>query len=103
MDLNQKKEQLKRELARLEQKEKYLKKQSEAKNIKAIMDEILKYDIPKYDNLKKMVGLLVYFHYQSEDFKNGVIAIAESELNERKAKKISRTINKKPNIEINAT
>lgn len=53
MDLNQKKEQLKRELARLEQKEKYLKKQSEAKNIKAITDEILKYDIPKYDNLKK--------------------------------------------------
>lgn len=88
------KERLKRELARLEQKEKYLKKQAEAKNIKAIMAEILKYDIPQYNNFKKLVGLLTYFEHQSEDFKNGIIAWAENELKERKDKKIARTFKK---------
>ena len=66
MDLNQQKERLKRELARLEQKEKHLKKQAEAKNIKAITAEILKYDIPKYNNFKKLVGLLTYFDCQTQ-------------------------------------
>ena len=94
MDLNQQKERLKRELARLEQKEKYLKKQAEAKNIKAIMAEILKYDIPQYNNFKKLVGLLTYFDCQNEDFKNGIITRAENELKERKDKKIARTFKK---------
>ncbi|AKL15183.1 hypothetical protein AAHU66_03710 [Klebsiella pneumoniae] len=94
MDLNQQKERLKRELARLEQKEKHLKKQAEAKNIKAITAEILKYDIPKYNNFKKLVGLLTYFDCQNEDFKNGIITRAENELKERKDKKIARTLKK---------
>lgn len=95
MDLTQQKERLKRELARLEQKEKYLKKQAEAKNIKAITAEVLKYDIPQYNNFKKLVGLLSYFDCQSEDFKNSIIVCGEEELNERKNKKISRSFKKK--------
>lgn len=91
MDLTQQKERLKRELARLEQKEKHLKKQAEAKNIKAITAEILKYDIPQHNNFKKLVGLLSYFDYQSENFKNEIITWAENELKERKDKKIART------------
>ncbi|POY53468.1 MULTISPECIES: hypothetical protein [Pectobacterium] len=94
MDLNQQKERLKRELARLEQKEKHIKKQAEAKNIKAITAEILKYDIPQYNNFKKMIGLLSYFDCQNEDFKKRMIAWAENELKERKDKKIARTFKK---------
>jgi hypothetical protein len=57
MSLQQQKERLKRELA-LEKKEKHLKDQANAKNMKAISAEILKYDLEGYDNFKKIVGLL---------------------------------------------
>ena len=96
MSLQQQKERLKRELAALEKKEKHLKDQANTKNMKAIAAEILKYDLENYDNFKKIVGLLSYFDYQDEDFKKGLIAWAEDELEERKTKKVARTFKKKP-------
>lgn len=96
MSLQQQKERLKRELAALEKKEKHLKDQANAKNMKAIAAEILKYDLEEYDNFKKIVGLLSYFDYQDDEFKNGLIKWAENELEERKAKKVARTFKKKP-------
>lgn len=94
MSLQQQKERLKRELAALEKKEKHLKDQANAKNMKAIAAEILKYDLEGYDNFKKVVGLLAYFDYQDDDFKNGLMKWAENELEERKAKKVARTFKK---------
>lgn len=96
MSLQQQKERLKRELAALEKKEKHLKDQANAKNMKAISAEILKYDIEEYDNFKKVVGLLSYFDYQDDDFKKGLMNWADNELEERKAKKVARTFKKKP-------
>ena len=49
MSLQQQKERLKRELAALEKKEKHLKDQANAKNMKAIAAEILKYDLEGYE------------------------------------------------------
>jgi hypothetical protein len=57
MSLQQQKERLKENSA-LEKKEKHLKDQANAKNMKAISAEILKYDLEGYDNFKKVVGLL---------------------------------------------
>ncbi|PAT22380.1 hypothetical protein CJ307_32890, partial [Klebsiella quasipneumoniae] len=73
---------------------KHLKDQANAKNMKAISAEILKYDIENIDNFKKIVGLLSYFDYQDDDFKNGLMKWAENELEERKAKKVARTFKK---------
>jgi len=95
-NLNQQKEKLKRELAALEQKEKRLKEQTAAKNIKLIAAEILKYDDPKYDNLTKIIGLLAFFDYKKDNTKQGIMEWAMNEISERKNKKVGRTYKKEP-------
>jgi hypothetical protein len=85
---------IKKRTGGVRKKEKHLKDQANAKNMKAISAEILKYDLEGYDNFKKIVGLLSYFDYQDDDFKNGLMKWAENELEERKAKKVARTFKK---------
>ncbi|ELR8177531.1 hypothetical protein QRH42_004736 [Salmonella enterica] len=91
LTIAQQKERLKRELARLTEREKNLKIKAAQKNIKAINAEILKYSEDGTDDLKKIIGLLVLFYKKDQTFKNAVLDVAEEELKGRKAGKVGKT------------
>lgn len=91
LTIAQQKERLKRELARLTEKEKSLKIKAAQKNTKAIAAEILKYSENGTDDLKKIIGLLVLFYKKDQAFKNAVMDIAAEELAGRKAGKVGKT------------
>lgn len=91
LTIAQQKERLKRELARLTEKEKNIKIKAAQKNIKAINAEILKYHDDGVDDLKKIIGLLTLFYKKDQAFKNAVMKVAADELAGRKAGKVGKT------------
>ena len=84
LSVEQKKERLKRELAKIEAEEKKLKKQNELKRIKIITSEILKFSKKDVDDFNKVLGLLVLFDNQSDDFRKAVFVNAEREIQRRR-------------------
>ena len=86
LSVEQKKERLKRELAKIEAEEKKLKRAKELKDLKIINGEILKYTNKDYDNFKKILGLLVLFETQNDEFRKAVFSSAEREINKRNSK-----------------
>jgi len=94
----QKRERLVRELQKLEGEEKRKKESEQYKQVKKIGEEIFKYDLEGYDNLIKIVGLLRLFEYKNDGFRKGIIAMGETELEERKKQKVRKIkINREPN------
>ncbi|EGG8810684.1 hypothetical protein IDZ21_004412 [Salmonella enterica] len=91
LTITQQKERLKRELARLTEREKNLKVKAAQKNTKAINAEVIKYSEAGTDDLKKIIGLLVLFYKKDQAFKNAVLDIADKELAGRKAGKVGKT------------
>jgi len=95
--IEQKKERLVRELQKLESEEKRKKENQQYKEVKRMGEEIFKYDIDGYDNLIKIIGLLRLFEYKNDGFRNGIIAMGETELEERKKQKVRKIkINREP-------
>ena len=87
LSVEQKKERLKRELAKIEAEEKKLKRAKELKELKIINSEILRRHTNKdYDNFKKILGLLVLFETQNDEFRKAVFSSAEREINKRNSK-----------------
>ena len=86
LSVEQKKERLKRELAKIEAEEKKLKKQNEFKRIKIITSEILRFSKKDVDDFNKVLGLLVLFDNQSDDFRKAVFVNAEREIQRRRNK-----------------
>ena len=86
LSIEQKKERLKRELAKIEAEEKKLKRAKELKDLKIINSEILRYTKKDFDNIKKILGLLVLFETQNDEFRKIVFASADREIQKRKNK-----------------
>lgn len=86
LSVEQKKERLKRELAKIEAEEKKLKRAKELKDLKIINGEILRYTNKDYDNFKKILGLLVLFETQNDEFRKAVFTSADREINKRNNK-----------------
>ncbi|ECH6443806.1 hypothetical protein FP142_22610 [Salmonella enterica] len=86
LSVEQRKERLKRELAKVETEERKLKKEKELKDLKIINSEILKYTKKDFDNFKKILGLLVLFESQNDEFRKAVFTSAEREINKRNSK-----------------
>lgn len=86
LSVEQKKERLKRELAKVEAEEKKLKRAKELKDLKIINSEILKYTKKDFDNFKKILGLLVLFESQNDEFRKAVFTSADREINKRNNK-----------------
>lgn len=86
LSVEQKKERLKRELAKIEAEEKKLKRAKELKELKIINSEILIHTNKDYDNFKKILGLLVLFETQNDEFRKAVFSSAEREINKRNSK-----------------
>lgn len=87
LSVEQKKERLKRELAKIEAEEKKLKRAKELKDLKIINSEILSHTNKDYDNFKKILGLLVLFETQNDDFRKAVFSSADREIQKRNSKK----------------
>lgn len=83
LSVEQKKERLKRELAKIEAEEKKLKRAKELKDLKIINGEILRYTNKNYDNFKKILGLLVLFETQNDEFRKAVFTSADREIQKR--------------------
>lgn len=83
LSVEQKKERLKRELAKIEAEEKKLKRAKELKDLKIINGEILRYTKKDFDNFKKILGLLVLFETQNDEFRKAVFTSADSEIQKR--------------------
>ena len=83
LSVEQKKERLKRELAKIEAEEKKLKRAKELKDLKIINGEILSYTNKDYDNFKKILGLLVLFETQNDEFRKAVFTSADREIQKR--------------------
>lgn len=83
LSVEQKKERLKRELAKIEAEEKKLKRAKELKDLKIINGEILKYTKKDFDNFKKILGLLVLFETQNDEFRKAVFTSADREIQKR--------------------
>jgi hypothetical protein len=83
LSVEQKKERLKRELAKIEAEEKKLKRAKELKDLKIINGEILRYTKKDYDNFKKILGLLVLFETQNDEFRKAVFTSADREIQKR--------------------
>ena len=86
LSVEQRKERLKRELAKVETEERKLKKEKELKALKVINSEILRYSKKEHDDFKKILGLLVLFENQNEDFRKAVFTHAEREIQKRNNK-----------------
>lgn len=86
LNLEQKKERLKRELAKIETEQKKLKKQNEMRNQKLIIGEILKHSKSEFDDFNKILGLLTLFDNQNDEFRKAVFVNAEREIEKRKIK-----------------
>ncbi|ELI7961654.1 hypothetical protein VYJ29_004435 [Yersinia enterocolitica] len=86
LSVEQRKERLKRELAKVETEERKLKKEKELKDLKIINSEILRYTKKDFDNFKKILGLLVLFESQNDEFRKAVFTSAEREINKRNSK-----------------
>ena len=86
LSVEQKKERLKRELAKIEAEEKKLKRAKELKELKIINSVILIHTNKDYDNFKKILGLLVLFETQNDEFRKAVFSSAEREINKRNSK-----------------
>lgn len=86
LSVEQRKERLKRELAKVETEERKLKKEKEIKALKIINSEILRYSKKDHDDFKKILGLLVLFETQNDDFKQAVFNSANREIQKRKNK-----------------
>lgn len=87
LSVEQKKERLKRELAKIEAEEKKLKRAKEIKDLKIINGEILRYTNKDFDNFKKILGLLVLFETQNDEFRKAVFTSADREIQKRNSKK----------------
>jgi hypothetical protein len=83
LSVEQKKERLKRELAKVEAEEKKLKRAKELKDLKIINGEILRYTNKDYDNFKKILGLLVLFETQNDEFRKAVFSSYDREIQKR--------------------
>ncbi|ECS0439839.1 hypothetical protein ONY40_004646 [Salmonella enterica] len=83
LSVEQKKERLKRELAKIEAEEKKLKRAKELKDLKIINGEILRYTKKDFDNFKKILGLLVLFETQNDEFRKAVFTSADREIQKR--------------------
>ena len=83
LSVEQKKERLKRELAKIEAEEKKLKRAKELKELKIINSEILIHTNKDYDNFKKILGLLVLFETQNDEFRKAVFTSADREIQKR--------------------
>ena len=83
LSVEQKKERLKRELAKIEAEEKKLKRAKELKDLKIINSEILRYTKKDFDNFKKILGLLVLFESQNDEFRKAVFTSADREIQKR--------------------
>ena len=83
LSVEQKKERLKRELAKIEAVEKKLKRAKELKDLKIINGEILRYTKKDFDNFKKILGLLVLFETQNDEFRKAVFTSADREIQKR--------------------
>lgn len=83
LSVEQKKERLKRELAKIEAEEKKLKRAKELKDLKIINGEILRYTNKDYDNFKKILGLLVLFETQNDEFRKAVFTSSDREIQKR--------------------
>ena len=86
LSVEQRKERLKRELAKVETEERKLKKEKELKALKVISSEILRYSKKEHDDFKKILGLLVLFENQNDDFRKAVFSSADREIQKRKNK-----------------
>ncbi|HIE8662854.1 TPA: hypothetical protein ACXPX8_005667 [Klebsiella variicola subsp. variicola] len=86
----QKKERLLRELTRIESEEKKSKQIKNQKILKTASEEILKYEISGIDHITKIIGLLKFFEYKNDKFRDGIIKYGEEELEARKKQKIKR-------------
>ena len=86
LSVEQKKERLKRELAKIEAEEKKLKRAKELKELKIINSEILRHTNKDYDDFKKILGLLVLFETQNDEFRKAVFTSADREINKRNNK-----------------
>ena len=86
LSVEQKKERLKRELAKIEAEEKKLKRAKELKDLKIINSEILRYTKKDFDNFKKILGLLVLFETQNDEFRKAVFTSADREIQKRNKK-----------------
>lgn len=84
LSVEQRKERLKRELAKVETEERKLKKEKELKALKVINGEILRYSKKEHDDFKKILGLLVLFENQNDDFRKAVFNSADREIQKRK-------------------
>lgn len=83
LTIEQKKERLKRELMRIETEEKKIKKEKEVKSFRLINSEISKYSKKEYDNYKKILGLLVLFENQNDEFRKAVLSSYDREIQKR--------------------
>jgi len=86
LSVEQRKERLKRELAKVETEERKLKKEKEIKSFRLINSEISKYSKKEQDNYKKILGLLVLFETQNDEFRKIVFSSADKEIQKRKNK-----------------
>ncbi|HIG1291724.1 TPA: hypothetical protein ACYEYU_005629 [Klebsiella pneumoniae] len=86
LSVEQRKERLKRELAKVETEERKLKKEKEIKSFRLINSEISKYSKKEQDNYKKILGLLVLFENQNDEFRKIVFSSADREIQKRKNK-----------------
>lgn len=86
LTIEQKKERLKRELMRIETEEKKIKKEKEVKSFRLINSEISKYSKKEYDNYKKILGLLVLFENQNDEFRKAVFSSYDREIQKRNNK-----------------
>ena len=86
LSVEQRKERLKRELAKVETEERKLKKEKELKALKIINSEIFRYSKKEHDDFKKILGLLVLFENQNDDFRKAVFSSADREIQKRKNK-----------------
>lgn len=86
LSVEQRKERLKRELAKVETEERKLKREKEIKSFRLINSEISKYSKKEQDNYKKILGLLVLFENQNDEFRKIVFASADREIQKRKNK-----------------
>lgn len=86
----QKKERLLRELNRIESEEKKIKQIKQQKILKTASEEIFKYEIEGIDNITKIIGLLKFFEYKNDKFRNSVIEYGKAEIEGRKKQKIKR-------------
>ncbi|AOR64258.1 hypothetical protein KU73_09770 [Pectobacterium wasabiae] len=90
LSLQQKKERLKIELAKIESEQKKIEKEKKLKDMRLITAEILKYDIPGIDNLHKVISLLSIFNYKNDKFRSDILKWGDKEISERKVKKIAK-------------